>query len=158
MTRHSRLGAVSASGLWATFYLEDEMLAVPVEDVQEVMMQQPLTPVPLAPTHVVGLLNLRGQVMPAIDLRKRLNFSARVGEKEASLLVLKSEGHLFSVVVDDIGDVLELLPDRWQSPPDTLAAEHRRFVLGICPIEHHVVLGLRVEALSGDDDRSNQGG
>ena len=144
---------MSESGLWATFTLANELLAVPVEDVQEVMQQQPLTPVPLAPSHILGLLNLRGQVMPAIDLRQRLGFPPRDKDSEARLLVLKSDGHVFSVVVDDIGDVLELPTNRWSAPPDTLALQHRRFVRAICPIDRQVVLGLRVETLSGDDDR-----
>jgi len=142
-----------ASGRWATFFLADEMLAVRVEDVQEVLMHQPLTPVPLAPSHIVGLLNLRGQIMPAIDLRERLHFAPREGGGTSSLLVLKAQGHLISVVVDDIGDVLELPAESWLPSPDTLAAPHRHFVFGICPIEKHVVLGLRVDAVSGDEPR-----
>ena len=62
----------SQDGMWATFRLAGEVLALRVEDVQEVLMVQPLTPVPLAPAHIVGLLNLRGSIMPAIDLRRRL--------------------------------------------------------------------------------------
>lgn len=64
-------------GPWATFFLDDEVFAISAEDVREVMMEQPLTPVPLAPDHIMGLLNLRGQIMPAIDLRKRLQFLPR---------------------------------------------------------------------------------
>lgn len=152
-----RAGVTSESGRWATFYLAGEMLAVRVEDVQEVMMHQPLTPVPLAPSHIVGLLNLRGQIMPAIDLRQLLHFTARSDDGQSSLLVLKTHEKLFSVVVDDIGDVLDLPKENWQAPPDTLGSQHRAFVFGICPIVDHVVLGLRVGALSGDDDRPNQG-
>lgn len=143
--------ATSSSGRWATFFLAKEMLAVRVEDVQEVLMQQPLTPVPLAPNHIVGLLNLRGQIMPAIDLRRRLHFAPRDDGGTPSLLVLKTQDNLISVVVDEIGDVLELPQERWLPSPDTLAASHRHFVFGICPIEKHVVLGLRVEAVAGDE-------
>jgi len=139
------------SGLWATFFLDKEMLAVRVEDVQEVLMQQPLTPVPLAPDHIVGLLNLRGQIMPAIDLRRRLHFAPRPQGQDCSLLVLRTEDALMSLVVDEIGDVLTLPESEWKPVPDTLAPAHARFVMGICPIAKHVVLGLRVEALSDDE-------
>lgn len=151
MSRAAMVEVSSGSGLWATFFLDREMLAVRVEDVQEVLMRQPLTPVPLAPDHIVGLLNLRGQIMPAIDLRRRLRFAAREEGQASSLLVLKTEGSLMSLVVDDIGDVLALPPAEWQPVPDTLAAPHSHFVFGICPIEKHVVLGLRVGAISGDE-------
>ena len=153
MSLRADAAVTSESGRWATFSLGEETLAVRVEDVQEVLMQQPLTPVPLAPAHIVGLLNLRGQIMPAIDLRRRLQFPARAAATEASLLVLKTKDHLMAVVVDAIGDVLDLPAESWRPPPDTLAAQHRAFVFGICPIDHGVVLGLRVGTLESDDER-----
>jgi purine-binding chemotaxis protein CheW len=148
---------VSGSGRWATFFLADEMFAVRVEDVQEVLMGQPLTPVPLAPSHVVGLLNLRGQIIPAVDLRKRLHFPPRVDDGASSLLVLKTDDQLISVVIDDIGDVLHLPPEEWQPVPDTLSELHRHFVFGICPIDKHLVLGLRVGTVTGEQDAPPQG-
>jgi purine-binding chemotaxis protein CheW len=144
--------APGASGSWATFFLADEMLAVPVEAVQEVLLDQPLTPVPLAPSHVAGLLNLRGQVMPAIDLRERLHFPSRARGARRSFLVLKRDGMLTSVVVDAIGDVLDLPADGWRPPPETLAARHRELVFGICPIDGRVVLGVRDEALHDENE------
>jgi purine-binding chemotaxis protein CheW len=144
------------SAKWATFFLNGEMFALRVEDVQEVLMHQPLTPVPLAPEHVVGLLNLRGQIMSAVDLRKRLHFPPRTDDAPGSLLVLKGPEGLLSLVVDEIGDVLSLPTAGWCDPPDTLAEKHRGFVFGICPIEKHVVLGLKVAGLSGDDEVARQ--
>lgn len=144
------------SGMWATFYLNDEMFALRVEDVQEVMMYQELTPVPLAPDHIVGLLNLRGQIMPAIDLRRRLHFDVRPASGESHLLVLKSRDGLLSVVVDRIGDVLALPANDWRPPPETLDKQHRAYVSAVCPIEDHVVLGLKVDALTADDPQNLQ--
>ena len=140
------------SGKWATFMLAGEMFALEVEDVQEVLMQQPLTPVPRAPDHIVGLLNLRGQIISAIDLRRRLHFPARADGESTKLLVVTSGGSQFSVVVDDIHDVLELPAEQWLPSPETLDPRHRAFVRGICPIDGHLVLGLDVEAL-GEDPR-----
>ena len=140
------------SGKWATFMLNGETFALRVEDVQEVLMPQPLTPVPLAPDHIVGLLNLRGQLMSAIDLRKRLNILPRAADDSTNMLVLKTREGLTSIVVDDIGDVLELPTAQWRMPPDTLDEYHRRFVFGICPIDRKMVLGLKVAELSGDEE------
>jgi purine-binding chemotaxis protein CheW len=138
-------------GPWATFHLGNEIFAVSAEDVQEVMMPQPLTPVPLAPPHVLGLLNLRGQIMPAIDLRHCLRFEPLQPNASQVFLVVKSEDSLVSVVVDGIGDVLEIEPKNWQPPPETLAPAHRKFIFGIVPLEHTVVSGLRVQMLGGDE-------
>jgi purine-binding chemotaxis protein CheW len=154
--QYSRETTAVETGKWATFFLAGEMFALRVEDVQEVMMDQPLTPVPLAPDHIVGLLNLRGQIMPAVDLRCRLQFEPRVEGAQSRMIVLKTHGVSLSLVVDDIGDVLELPAAGWRDTPDTLSAEHRGFVFGICPIERHVVLGLNVEGLIGDDERPSK--
>lgn len=149
----------SDSDTWATFFLSGEMFAVPVEHVQEVLMDQPLTPVPMAPRHIRGLLNLRGQIMPAIDLRRRLDFPPRADDEPGSILVVKTSTQLISVLVDQIGDVLPLPHDNWRPTPDTLPAQHRAFVFGICPIQEHIVLGLRVDVLeNAEDDHPSKAG
>lgn len=136
---------------WATFHLGDELFALLVDDVQEVVMQQPLTPVPLAPEHIVGLLNLRGQVMPAVDLRNRLRLGARPEGASWKLLVLKTGDGPTSVIVDEIGDVLTLPADGWRPPPDTIRADNREAVTGIYAREGRIVVGLSAPALLGDD-------
>ena len=156
MSRDSETTTRAEADKWATFSLHGEVFALRVEDVQEVMMYQALTPVPLAPDHVVGLLNLRGQIMAAVDLRRRLGFPTRGVQQPSSMLLLKRNGVLISLVVDDIGDVLEIPTADWLEPPDTLHGGHRTFILGICPIDTHVVLGLNVEGLIGDDERPTQ--
>lgn len=143
------------SGQWATFHVAGEMLALRVEDVQEVLMEQPLTPVPLAPHHVLGLLNLRGWIMPAVDLRRRLGFEQRDSDANVKLLVVKTGEGPVAIVVDEIGDVLELPESGWQPPPDTLAREHRKYVLRICPIDGDVVLGLDMHVLGSEDERAS---
>ncbi len=143
----------SPSGIWATFHLAGELFAVPVEHVQEVMMPQPLTPVPLAPAHVVGLINLRGHIVPAVDLRARMRVRPDPGNTPGGVVVIRSGGELVGLLVDAIGDVLTLPAATWRSTPDTLNAQHRVFVFGICPMAAgRIVLGLRVDTLSGDDE------
>jgi purine-binding chemotaxis protein CheW len=142
---------IAETGQWATFFLGKEQFAVPVEDVQEVLLSQPLTPVPLAPQQIVGLLNLRGAIMPALDLRVRLGFAPKERSQDEKLLVLKTSEGLISVVVDDIGDVFELTGDGWRPTPDTLEATHRAFVFGLYPMDGQMVLGLKVDTLCADD-------
>ena len=128
-----------------------DLYAVPIGWIREVVVVSSLTPLVTAPPLVLGLLNLRGQIIPAVDLRSRLRFEARVPTGEEKLLVLKTNEGLLSVVVDEIGDVLELPSAAWRSPPETLARGYRTFVLGICPIEGHLVLGLKIAALIAED-------
>lgn len=137
---------------WSTFHLGGEMFALRVDDVQEVMLLPPITPVPLSPPHVVGLVNLRGQVLAAIDVRGRLACPPRVPKPSEKLLVLHVRGQQHvGVVVDEIGDVLELEPADWQAAPETMSAEQRRHVAGVYPLEGKLLLGLKVSALIADD-------
>jgi purine-binding chemotaxis protein CheW len=138
---------IAESGQWATFFLAREQFAVPVEDVQEVLLSQPLTPVPLAPAQIVGLLNLRGAIMPAIDLRTRLGFPPLTAESNQKFLVLKTSDGLVSIVVDDIGDVHELEGSGWRPVPDTLEARHRAAVFGIYPMDGQMLLGIKTQVI-----------
>lgn len=142
---------VAETGQWATFFLSTEQFAVPVEEVQEVLLSQPLTPVPLAAESIVGLLNLRGAIMPAIDLRTRLGFERVPPSGTQKFLVLKTTEGLISIVVDDIGDVFELEGAGWRPVPDTLGAAHRQAVFGIYPMDGHMLLGMKTQVVCVDE-------
>ncbi len=138
---------------WASFYLAGELFALQVEHVQEVLLQQSYSPVPLAPAYIIGLVNLRGQIIAAIDLRTLLHFPTR--QESGTLLVVKDR-ELIGIVVDEIGDVLELPASGWRPPPDTLAEKHRGFVFGIWPMAERLVLGLRIELLGGAEGEKQE--
>lgn len=136
---------------WSTFMLGEETFALRVDDVQEVLMLPPITPVPLSPPHVVGLINLRGQVMTALDVRGRLACAPRTPHPREKLIVLHLQGLMVSMVVDEIGDVVELEPAHWQPVPETLPLEQRHYVAGLYPLEGKLVLGLKMPALIADE-------
>jgi purine-binding chemotaxis protein CheW len=142
---------LASASRWSTFVLGEEMFALRVDDVQEVLLLPPITPVPLAPSHVLGLVNLRGQVMAALDVRGRLACPPRKPKPSEKLLVLHVDGMLVSMVVDEIGDVVELDPERWQPIPETLPMEQRHYVTGLYPLEGKLVLGLKMPALIADE-------
>ncbi|MGE3166596.1 MAG: chemotaxis protein CheW [Planctomycetota bacterium] len=114
-----------------TFYLGELFLGIPVLDVQEVIRYQRMTMVPLAPPEVSGLINLRGEIVTAIDLRRRLGLPDREpGQLPMNVVVRESEGAV-SLLVDDIGDVLEVHPESYESPPETVAASVRELIKGV---------------------------
>ncbi len=147
MTGMSGMSGMSGFGHWACFHLGDELFALPVEDVQRVIWQLAFTPVPLAPVHVAGMVNLRGQIVVSIDLRRLLDYPERPSQQAGALLVLRNQGELIGLLVDEVGDVIALPRDDWCSPPDTLAERHRGLVFGICPVGERLVLGLRAATL-----------
>jgi chemotaxis signal transduction protein len=99
---------VEASGQFATFFVADLFFGVDVLHVQEVLRFQAMTPVPKAPRAIEGLINLRGQIVTAIDMRRRLGLPPRDGNKSPMNIVIRTSEGAVSLLVDEIGDVLEM--------------------------------------------------
>jgi purine-binding chemotaxis protein CheW len=93
---------------FCTFYIDEVLFGVEVLDVQEVLRYQDMTEVPLAPTEIRGLINLRGQIITAIDLRGRMQLPPRADDQEPMNIVIRTNGEVVSFLVDSIGDVLEV--------------------------------------------------
>ena len=128
-----------------TFTLADLVFGVEVMNVQEVLRFQPMTRVPLASSTVRGLINLRGQIVTAIDVRARLGFSTLSDAHEPMNVVLCTKDGVVSLLVDQIGDVLEVEPNAFERPPTTLPAVLRDVVRGVYKLEHGLLLLLDVE-------------
>lgn len=125
-----------------TFLLGAQEFALPVSEIQEVVRHLTTTPVPLAPRAVRGLANLRGTVATSIDLRRRLGLPDRLaGEPEVTVVVRGDEGPV-CLVVDDVGDVVEIDPESLERAPDTLRPALRELVRGICKLQDHLILLL----------------
>lgn len=132
---------------WALFNLGRDLFAVALERVQEVLMYQPLTPVPLAPAHVAGLLNLRGELVPTVDLRRRFTGASRPADALTSLIVVRTDDGPVSLVVDSIADIVVLAEAQWQPPPRSMPGEQRACVRGVQALDQRDVLSLNVEAV-----------
>jgi purine-binding chemotaxis protein CheW len=135
---------ITASQL-CTFYLDNQMYGVDVQSVQEVIRYQEMTDVPLAPDSVVGLINLRGQIVTAIDLRTRLGLPNRVeGQLPMNVVVQSSDGAI-SLLVDQIGDVQEINSDNFESLPETFQGVSRTMIRGAYKMRNNLVLILDTE-------------
>lgn len=131
---------------YCTFLLDGHLFGVSVASVQEVLKQQDVTPVPLAPREVSGLINLRGQIVTTLDLRSRLGLPARQpGSHSVSVVVRAADGSAVSLVVDQIGDVLDADEGSLEPPPDTVPADVRELVRGICKLDDRLMLLLDTE-------------
>ena len=121
---------MSATCQLCTFLLDRRWFAVPVDDVQEVLRFHDMTRVPLAPKAVVGLINLRGLIVPAIDLRTRLELPPRAeGCRPMNVVVRTSDGPK-ALLVDEIGEVLEFANDAFEPPPHTVRGPARDLICG----------------------------
>lgn len=128
---------------YVTFQVADCLYGVDVTHVQEVLRPQPRTPSPLAPPTVAGLVNLRGQVVLAVDLRERLMLPARDGD-EPMMVVVRVGAETVSLLVDHIGEVVTVGPETFAEPPETLPVAMRQVVRGAHRLPGTLLLVLDV--------------
>ena len=127
---------------YCTFFLDGFLFGVEVEQVQEVLRFQEMTHVPLASPVVRGLINLRGQIVTALDLRRRLALAERPADQTPMNVVVRTEDGAVSLLVDKIGDILEVTQDDFEPPPETLTGAVRELVRGACKLDDQLLIIL----------------
>jgi purine-binding chemotaxis protein CheW len=132
-------------GQVCTFFLGDLHCGVDVLAVQEVIRSQTMTPVPLASRFVGGLMNLRGQIVLAIDLRRRLGLPERASGRPPMIVVVRTQDGPVGLLVDDIGEVHEVHEDAFEPPPATLDAAARSLIRGAYKLESKLLHVLDVD-------------
>lgn len=130
-----------------TFFVDDLLFGVAAEQVQEVIRFQSMTSVALAPRAVRGLINLRGQIVTAVDLRCLLGLEIPAGDYKPMNVVVRTSQGVFSLLVDRIGDVLELEQDSFEPPPDTLEGMSRELISGAYKLSGELLLTLDIDRL-----------
>lgn len=142
MTDALTMAGAAGTKQFCTFTLGDLLLGIEVERVQEVIREQALTNVPRAPHTVKGLMNLRGQIVTAIDLRRRFELPPlEEGGRAMHVVVFRPDGAV-SLLVDSIGDVVELPRDDVAPPPPNISGRARELVRGVVPLESELLLVL----------------
>lgn len=132
---------------FTTFYIGNDLYGIEVMRVQEVTNGLATVPVPLAPTFVRGLINLRGQIATALGLRELFQLGGGPRENEMSV-VCRLDGNLVSLFVDGIGDVTEVAQAQFEPVPPTIPASVKRFLKGIYKIDGALLSVIDVEKLS----------
>jgi len=130
---------------YCTFYLDGLFFGVEVMKVQEVLVYQKMTGVPLAPAVVRGLINLRGQIVTAIDMRRRLQLRERPDGEQPMNVVIKDDDGAISLLVDEIGDVLDVEQQSFEPPPENLTGTTRALIRGAYKLEDRLLLVLDTE-------------
>jgi purine-binding chemotaxis protein CheW len=133
---------MSETKQYCTFMLDGQYFGVEVRQVQEVIRYQEMTRVPLASSVVSGLINLRGRIVTAIDLRRRLGLPDRQTGKLPMNVVIRTGDEAVSLLVDEIGDVIEVPVDRFEPPPETLRGVARTLVDGAYKLDERLMLVL----------------
>jgi purine-binding chemotaxis protein CheW len=130
---------------FCTFYLDGLLFGVELKGVQEVIRSLDVTQVPLAPEVVSGLINLRGQIVTAVDLRRRLELPPRPGDAMVMNVVVRSEDGAVSLLVDEIGDVVEVEDSSFEPAPETLRGAVRVMILGVHKLKNQLLHVMDIE-------------
>jgi purine-binding chemotaxis protein CheW len=140
---------------FCTFYLNGLFFGVEVEKVREVIRYQAMTRVPRAAAVIGGLINLRGQIVTAIDLRKRMEMEARAADRKPMNVVVRTDDGAVSLLVDEIGDVVEVSPKRFEPPPETLLGAARKMTCGVYKLDGQLLHAVDLDAVLEIDGKRN---
>lgn len=130
-----------------TFYVDDLFFGIDVLKVQEVLKYQEMTEVPLSPSIISGLINLRGQVVTAMDLRPRMGLSERGNDSLPMNVIIRSGDDTVSLLVDEIGDVVEPDETAFEPPPETINVSIRECITGMYKLDGQLLLVMDSERI-----------
>jgi purine-binding chemotaxis protein CheW len=137
--------AAPGSSQFSTFFVADSYFGVDVLRVQEVLRCQNMTRVPLAAEVIEGLINLRGQIVTAIDMRRRLGHAPRDAAQSPMNMVVRTDDGAVSLLVDEIGDVVDVDPTTYEQTPENLDPSVRELIRGVYKLKDRLLLVLDAE-------------
>lgn len=132
---------------YVSFWIADQLIGVPVNSVQEVLNPQTIAPTPLARPEIAGLLNLRGQIVTAVNLRCRLGLPARSPDQPSMNVVVRYRGESYSLLVDEVGEVINVSGQELEPTPRTVDRLWKAFTAGVFRLEDRLFVILDVPAL-----------
>ena len=139
---------------YVSFWIDKQLLGVPVNVVQEVLNPQTISRTPLARREIAGLLNLRGQIVTAVNLRRRLGLPDLPADQPSINVVVQQRGESFSLLVDEVGDVITVSTQELEPPPRTVSASWKQVISGVFRLEQGLFVILDVPALLSLPSRS----
>lgn len=125
-----------------SFNIGDEEFGVDILKVQEINRMVEITKVPQAPHYVEGVINLRGKVIPIVDLRKRFNLEVKEYDKNTRIVVVDIEGAIIGMVVDSVSEVLRLPADTIEPPPEIVTGVNSEYIKGVAKLEDRLLIFL----------------
>lgn len=137
-----------------TFSIGDEEFGVDILKVQEIIRTMEITKVPRAPAFVEGVINLRGKVIPIIDLRKRFGLQARNHDKNTRIIVIEINNMIVGFVVDSVSEVLRIPASTVEPPPPVVAGLESEYISGVGKLEDRLLILLDLNRLLSREERS----
>jgi purine-binding chemotaxis protein CheW len=135
-----------------TFKLAGQKYAVDILKVQEINNMKEITTIPNAPSFLEGAINLRGKVIPVLNLRKKFSFEDNPSPDTAKIVIMDVRGVIMGLVVDSVSDVLRIPRDLVEPPPPVSSNISSEFLAGIAKLEEGLVILLNIDKLLGEEE------
>lgn len=146
------LTQINTDALCLTFRLGDQDYGIAISKVQEIREWTKVTPLPNSPSYIKGMLNLRGAIVPVIDLRMRFGLDVLERDGFTVIIVVNVGGRLAGIVVDTVSDVLSVDPGQRRALPEFEGHANRRFIEGLAQIDDRLMVLLNVDQLVTSED------
>lgn len=148
------MGAIRAQAVaqdpvlrWVTFRLGDETYGINVMQVQEVLRMTEIAPVPGAPHYVLGIINLRGNVVTVLDTRARFGLEARETDDATRIVIIETDGHIVGILVDSVAEVVNLRGSEIETAPNVGNSESSRYIQGVYSRDGGILILVDVNKL-----------
>ncbi|MEI0531850.1 chemotaxis protein CheW [Brachyspira pilosicoli] len=136
-----------------TFKLGNNEYAIDIMQAKEIIKMEKITLIPNAPDYVEGVINLRGNIIPIVDLKKRFNLEENEGEKNTGIIIVKIDDVDMGIIIDAISKVVSISTSNIQPPPPMLSGIGQKYIKGVAKLEDKLLVVLDLEKLIvGDDD------
>lgn len=145
-------GELSHGGKYLTFVLCGEEYGIEILKVREIIGIMKITPVPQTPNHIKGVINLRGKVVPVIDLRLKFGFQEREYTKETCIIVIEVKNILTGIIVDTVSEVLDVHSEELEPPPHLGNSVNTEILVGMAKIKNKVKILLDIDKVLGTDE------
>lgn len=158
MSTYEAKGAVEDPVLqWVTFRLDNETYGINVMQVQEVLRYTEIAPVPGAPPYVLGIINLRGNVVTVIDTRLRFGLSQTQTNDQTRIVIIETENQVVGILVDAVAEVVYLRQSEIETTPNVGNEETAKFIQGVCHKNEELLILVDLEKMMSDEEWSDLG-
>ena len=134
---------------YVTFFLEEEEYALPISQVQEIKRVGDITRVPNAPEHVRGVMNLRGRIVPVIELKKRLSLGEAMIDQESRIVVVEQGRKVLGLMVDRVAQVLNMSTGQIEDAPEEVVLIQENYIRGVGKMDERMIILLDLEQIVG---------
>ena len=137
---------------WVTFRLGDEKYGINVMQVQEVLRVAEIAPVPGAPGYVLGIINLRGNVVTVIDMRNRFGLMSKDKDDASRIVIIETDGQIIGILVDSVAEVVELRVSEIETAPNVGNDESSKYIQGVTSIDNDLLILVELNKFLSDEE------